>query len=764
MREGRQYARPLNTGRAAAMRHPARAGVLVGLLGATALSAPAAAQDDDGLYWAERLGNRITVSATRSPVAVDEVPATVTVITAEQIADEMATDIKDLVRFEPGVSVRRAPARFGAALGTTGRSGNEGFTIRGIGGNRVLIQVDGIRSPQGFEFGAQDAGRGGYTDIGLVKSVEILRGPGSALYGSDGLSGVVSFTTSDPADLLQGSGDLGGFARAQYNSSDDEFSETAAVAGRTGNISALLAYTRRDFAELDNQGAVGGTGESRTEPNPQDGQSDALLGKLVWTGGGHRVRFTGEYLQREVHSDILSGQGPVFFGPAPSWIVDSLTADDSTERKRASLDWTWEGDGAVEYAHVAAYWQDGEDVQFALEERSPVGATPRPDRERLNTFDNRVWGIAAEARSDFATGAIGHRLAYGGDVSWTNQRGIRDGTEPPFGESFPTSAFPETDFMLGGVFLGDEIDLLGGGLTLFPALRFDFYELDPRDDPLYPALSQAGQEDSRVSPKFGAVAKLGGNVRLFGNYAQGFRAPTPFQVNNFFENLAFGYTSLPNPDLGPERSESWEGGVRYVSDGFSISGTAFTADYADFIAQAVVGGSFTPTDPAVFQYVNIGKARIEGLEAKADLALDNGITGRFAVAYAKGDEIPDGGARIPLNTIDPVTVVAGLGYREPGGRFGGELMLTHHAAKDADRTDSVECGGPCFAPGSSTVLDLTAFLRITDNLTARAGVFNITDESYALWGDVRGLAASSTVTDAYTRPGRNASVSLTARF
>ncbi|MGQ2932221.1 MAG: TonB-dependent receptor plug domain-containing protein, partial [Sphingopyxis sp.] len=93
------------------------------------------------------------------------------------------TDIKDLVRFEPGVSVRRQPARFGAALGSTGRAGNEDFTIRGIGGNRVLIQVDGVRVPMGFSFGAQSVGRGDSVDIGLVKSVEILRGPASALYG-----------------------------------------------------------------------------------------------------------------------------------------------------------------------------------------------------------------------------------------------------------------------------------------------------------------------------------------------------------------------------------------------------------------------------------------------------------------------------------------------------------------------------------------------------------------------------------------------------
>ncbi|WP_082836177.1 TonB-dependent hemoglobin/transferrin/lactoferrin family receptor [Croceicoccus bisphenolivorans] len=741
--------------------YPSCAGIAIAF---SLLTVPAQAQDNDGLYWADRL-NGITITATRVPVEIVDAPATVTVISDKEIADNLVTDIKDLVRFEPGISVRRAPARFGAALGATGRAGNEDFNIRGIGGNRVLIQVDGIRSPQGFSFGAQDAGRGGYTDIGLVKSVEILRGPGSALYGSDGLSGVVSFTTSDPVDLIDAGAAIGGFVRAQFSSADHEFAETAALAGRSGNWSAMLAYTRRDYEELQNKGKVGGQGEERTEPNPQDGRSNALLGKLVWSQGSHRVRLTGEYLKSKVFTDVLSGQGPVFlYGPSPSWNVDDLTADDSTKRTRVSLDWTWEGSGPIDFAHVAVYWQDGKDVQFTDEDRSSVDATPRPDRERLNTFENRVYGLTAEARSDFGTGVVGHRLAYGGDVSWTLQKGLRDGVEPPVGETFPTRAFPETDFTLGGIFLGDEISLLDGRFTIYPALRYDFYKLDPVVDPLLPNFIAEGQKDSQLSPKIGAVAKIGRTVRLFANYAQGFRAPTPSQVNNFFENLAYGYTSAPNPDLGPERSESWEGGVRLNGDSVGLAITAFQADYRDFIDQQVISGAFTPTDPAVYQWVNVGRVKVKGIEAKADFQSRNGFTGRFAVAYAKGTEKLSGGGNQPLASIDPLNFVLGLGYRDPGNRFGGELIATHHARKEAGQARGSCSEDECYRPDAFTIVDATAFLRIVEALTLRAGIFNLTDETYAYWSDVRGLSAGSSVTDAYTRPGRNASVSLSYRF
>jgi hemoglobin/transferrin/lactoferrin receptor protein len=733
------------------------------------LAVPAAAEDaTESEAESQQQTGRIIVTATRAPVLQEEAPATVTVITAEEIADQLATDIKDLVRFEPGVTVRRAPARFGAAIGATGRARNEDIAIRGIGGNRVLIQVDGIRAPQGFSFGPQDAGRGGFADVGLVKQVEILRGPASALYGSDGLAGAVSFVTSDPVDLTKGE-DIGGFVTSQYSSDDNEFAQTAAIAGQGGNLSAMIAYSRRDFGELENRGTNEGNGPLRTAPNPQDGRSDAVLAKLVWDNGPHRIRLSGEWLDSAVETEVLSGLGPAFtFGPRPVWNVDALGARDTVERKRASLDWTYDGTSAdvIEYAFLSAFWQDAEDRQFAFEERTTLTATPAPDRERLNTFENRVYGAAGEVRSGFATGGIRHRITLGGDVSWTRQEGLRDGTFPGRGESFPTRAFPVTDFTLGGLFIADEITLLDGAVTLFPALRFDFYDLNPTADPLLTTFTPAGQSGDRLSPKFGATVKLARDVILFGNYAQGFLAPTPSQVNNFFEFIAGGYTSIPNPDLRPETSESFEVGARYVGDIFSLQVTGFRGDYDNFISQQVIRGGFTPQNPAVFQFVNFAGARIEGLEARAEMRLDSGWNARFAMAYANGDTFDQAGARLPLDTIDPFNLIAGVGYRAPSGRFGGELILTHNGRKEARELERAADGTDLFVrPEASTILDLTAFYALTDRLKLRAGLFNLTNEAYALWSDVRGLRTGDAgILDAFTRPGRNLSVSASFRF
>lgn len=720
-----------------------------------ALAAPATpvfAQDNDGDYWAARK-SQIVVTATRTAVKTEDVPVTVTVKSDEQIADELVTDIRDLVRFEPGVSVQRQPARFGAALGATGRARNDSFNIRGIGGNRVLIQVDGVRVPDGFSFGAQASGRGDYVDLGLIRSVEILRGPSSALYGSDGLAGAVSFITADPSDFVEEGKSIGGLLRAAYSSADQEFSETAILAGRSGDWSAMAAYTRRDYQELDNQGAVGGTGAARTRPNPQDGRSDAALARLVYDpANGHKLRLTGEYLDTHLYTNGLSGL---------SASVDRLEGFDSGTRKRVSLDWSWDGEGAIDFARVALYWQDGEDRQYTEEDRATV-----PDRTRLNTFENRVFGASADARADFTIGAITHRLVFGGDISQTRQRGLRGGTVPPAGETYPTRAFPSTDFTRAGLFVGDEIAIADGRLLLYPALRFDWYDLSPDNDPLLPSFVGAKQHGSRLSPKFGAVWKITDQVRLFANYATGFKAPEPGQVNQFFENLTspfFSYRSIPNPDLGPERSESVEGGIRFASDAVSLDVTGFSARYKDFISQEQIGGAGTIAHPILYQFVNLDRVRVKGAEARFEGRAASGLYATLALSYAKGDVIEPTGARTPLSTIDPLKLVAGVGYREAQGRFGGQIIMTHSARVSASRTTGI-CTPGCFRPDGFTILDATAFARIVDGLKLRAGVFNILDKKYAWWSDVRGLASTSTVTDAYTQPRRNASVSLSFRF
>lgn len=712
---------------------------------------PAGAEDAAG----EVIVDPVSVLGSRTEKLASEVPMTVSVVTAEELEDRLAADIEDVVKLEPGVSVRAAPTRFGAALGTTGRDGAAGFNIRGLEGNRVLIQVDGVRVPDGFTFGAQSVGRGDYQDLDLMKSVEILRGPASALYGSDGVAGAVSFTTKDPADFLRDGASYGGRVRGVYGSADDSVGATGVAAGRQGRLSGMVAYTYRAGRETETQGTNDAANTDRTTANPQDILTRSVLGKLVFEiSETNRVRLTAEHYDRDIKANVLSG---IAKPPLASTSVLGLRAADDIQRDRVMLDQRVTfGGGPVDRLLWSAYWQESETVQFTAEDRNTAA-----DRTRRNTFDNRVYGVSAQLESDFGTAGLDHRLIYGFDASRTRQTGLRDGTVPPAGEAFPMRAFPTTDYTLAGAFVQDEIGLLGGRLKLFPALRFDHYKLSPKADPLLGAFSPASSDDSRLSPKMGVVFEPAAQARLFFNYARGFKAPSPSQVNNAFANPIQNYRSISNPDLKAETSEAFEGGARWVTPIWSAEVTAFSGEYRNFIEQVQVAGTFTPTDPGVFQFVNLSKVKIHGIEGRARLRLENGLGAFLSAAYAKGNSYSP--AKAPLDSIDPVKVSFGVSYRDPAGRFGGELTAVHTERKDAGRV-AVVCTPTCFRPSGSTVLDVTAFWRVADGLTARAGVFNVTDETYAYWSDVRGLSSTAVSRDAYTQPGRNVSLSLTYDF
>lgn len=759
---------------------------LLALSGATAFAAdvPAAPSDDQVDTVAP-----VTVVATRTATRVDEVPATVSVFTTETIEAMLATDIKDLIRFEPGVSVVSQPSRFGAALGAAGRAGNEGFTIRGLGGDRVLMVVDGVRTPDGFVFGAQSVGRGGYSDLDLMKSVEILRGPASALYGSDGVAGAVSFTTKDPGDLLGAGRNFGARARVGYNSADEGLTEGLALAGRAGTLSGMIAYTHRDSSETETQGEATGeevtstggiTYANRTLANPQENSSDAVLAKLVWDFAPNQsLRLTYETYQADSDYDVLSGRTTRTVAATPptaATAVLGLTAADTTERNRASLDWRFSEAFGLDEGQVSVYGQEAKTRQYTYEDRVGV------DRIRDNQFNNEVFGASAFARKTLALGGTEHRVTFGGDWSRTTQEGVRDGAVPPAGETFPTSAFPKTDYTLSGVFVQDEIALAGGDLRIIPALRYDAYELSTEADPLYLG-TRADQDDSHVSPKLGVVWQATPQFQVFANAAEGFKAPTPSQVNNYFANLAFGYTSAPNPDLDPETSRSIELGVR-LRDAAALNGrlsgqlVAFKSDYDDFISQQVTSGAGTPADPLVYQFVNFSSVEVQGLEARAELEWDNGVRVRFAGAWADGDQT-DAGVTRSLSTIDPIKLVWGLGYTAPEADWGAEGIVTWSARKDRKDTDGMSCYGAagvgCFVNDAFALVDLTAYWNLTDQVTARLGVFNLFDQKYSWWSDVRGVGrvavpgvagqfTNPASVDAYTQPGRNLGLSLSWRL
>jgi hemoglobin/transferrin/lactoferrin receptor protein len=272
-----------------------------------------------------------------------------------------------------------------------------------------------------------------------------------------------------------------------------------------------------------------------------------------------------------------------------------------------------------------------------------------------------------------------------------------------------------------------------------------------------------GIDHTSVSPKLGIIRRLGATTSAYLQYAEGFRAPPYDDVNVGFTNIAFGYTAIPNPDLKPEESRGFEVGIRGGQGGNYWSLAAFHNDYEDFIESLVAIGIDPDTGLLVFQSQNIAEARIYGVEFRGGLdfgSLDARLSGwrlRSSIGWARGDDQTDD---VPLNSIDPLKGVLGVGYEQPGGRWGAELVLT--AVDRKDRID--ESAGSQFSAPGFEVIDLLAHLAVGERATLHLGISNLTDETYWEWSDVRGRPAGDPVIDRYSRPGRAVSASLQFRF
>lgn len=729
------------------------------LLGGAALAqtgpSPTTAPGESDRVAAAGALKPVVISGSRSERDLQEVPARVDVIEGEALDPTRAQDIRELVRELPNVEVRRAPQRFGAVQSPTGRDGNAGFNIRGLQGNRVLLTIDGIRMPRELSNGVLGAASFGrdYYDLGLISRVEILRGSASALYGSDGLAGMVSMFTTHPDDLLGEGRTFGGRAGVRADTEDDSLGAGVTLAGIVDERLRWLGSVQVGRAEaLDNQGSNDAPNLNRTTPNPQKDRNVSALGKLVFTpGGGQTHTLALEHVDKSSDIEVLSARSATATG--------TLDLDGTTDMQRTRLSW----DGRFQLAQA---WADSVRATMGLQrsesrEVTQERRTAAPtQRSRDVTYEENLWQAVLQAERTRALGnGWAHTFIVGTDVSVADLSNLLTGTGAPAGETYPLKRFPDTRETTAALFAQSEF--VSDRWSVIPALRVDRFSLDARSDALYPQ-TPANLSDGSLSPKLGLIFRPQPQWQVFANAAAGFKAPSPLQVNNNFQNITgpfFFYETLPNPNLKPETSQTLELGARGEHGRLNWLVTAFTGRYKDFIEDNVqVGGSGTAADPLQFQSVNRNRVRISGFELEGRWALTPATT--FKVAYGRTSG-RDTALNQALNSVNPAKVVAGLEHRVAAWTLGA--TVTHSAAKDEEDINFATTPQQ-FATPSWTTLDLRATWRFSKATRLSAALHNVTDRKYWVWSSVQGVAANSAVLDAFTAPGRSLSVALVTDF
>jgi len=699
---------------------------------------------------------QLVITATRLPRTVENIAGTITLVSAEQIERELTEDIDDLVRFQPGVS-----------LSTARRGGNEGFSIRGIGGNRVLTIIDGIRGSDIYQAGPASHGRDNI-DTDHIKTVELIRGPASVLYGADAIGGAVILTSKAPQDYLAPDQDRHFSMRASTADADSQTRSGFTAAYQRSALGLLAQYTHRAFAEQQ----VAGPGSL----NPQDGTSDSLLLQAHWDAApGHQLRFSVDRFVEKTKTRLDSDIGRT---------VTASHGLDDTRRLRFGLHYQWlAGLALFDDLEFSINEQDTEALQHTEQLRTSYSfVDPRDPRSHGGVaalrqtdfeFNQQTFALNLNLRKTVLQDSVTHSLAYGANFEQTETQRPRNRCEQdlasgqrlcrisayPFAppEVFPNKTIPDTSTTRSGFYIQDEMVFANGRITLIPGARYDRYEMDALPDS---ALDGTGEverygfavksiSEGATSLSLGVLYDFDETWSMFGQYAEGYRPPNFAEANQSFVNLGLQYAAVPNPELAAETSKGLEFGLRGNFANAFLSIAAYRNRYSDFIESAFVR---TEGRISLFQNRNVGKVEIRGAEVNARLVLNARWQARTALAWSRGDDLT---ASTPLDSVEPLTAVAGLRFDATSRRWGGELLLTAVADKDrVSSADSVTAKG-------YQVVDLIGHYDFSPATRLRFGAFNVFDTQYARWVNISSLNADqATAIENARQPGRNFRVGL----
>lgn len=690
--------------------------------------------------------DRITVVAHRQPRRLSEVAGTVTVIGPERLARDMAFEVDDLVRYEPGVEIDNGSTRFGYS----------GFRIRGVGGNRTAVLIDGVPVPDRFAVGNfSDSGRG-LINLGLAGRIEILRGPASTLYGSKALGGVVAIDLIDVDDLLTDHNSGTRFALEGSNDAD-RYRLTAATALQRDRNSLVLAGAAQRSDQVDVA--------ERPADIPLDlvdQQQSAVLIRAGRDTAAGKLRLSLDGLRETRDADLRA-----LLGSGRLANTTRLTGDDRRYQWRVLLDQQLEPIGPISQGHWRAWHQRSDTLQLTLDQRS---IAPSPI-EVFRRFELRQesTGLGIDLESDLSLFDRVSRLGYGLELSQTRVQSQRDGlqtslttgesTRTVLGESFPLRDFPRSRITELGIYLQGEVPLWTGGPTLSPGLRFEYYDLGLEQDTLFdqsfPEAQTTELDTTAWMPRLGLLWPLGPNVEAFAQYARGFRSPPFDDVNIGLELAQFGVRAIANPDLKPERGRTLEAGLRWRGPTTRLELVAFRNRYDDFIQSRAPLGFDPVSGFVLFQSINRDRVRIEGGELRLRQDLGRGLSAELAAEWTRGEDRSDGRS---LSGISPPKAVAELNWISSDARW--ETRLVAVAARSQRRLED-EAGDPLFsAPGYLTVDWLTRWFP-RQGVEVGFGLFNLADRHYWQSSNVIGRPPDDRLLPLLAEPGRSARLRVT---
>lgn len=562
--------------------------------------------------------NEVTVSATKIQKTIDKIGSPVYVISRKEVERTEGRNIEEVLIRVPGVF-------------TEDRYHNETnlVSFRGVGLHThvtrgILVLVDGVSLTEAM-------GRTDFEGVDLenAEKVEVLKGPVSALYGPNGITGVINVIEKTPKE---------GF-HAKLKASLGGYGSTSLSGDVNGGKNGFRYLVKGKYFNTDGYLDRSGSNSSR-------------LGlKLIQRfNNSGKLQFTTDYISSEM--DVPGTLTQEQFDDR-SRIASNLFAGYNRDVVRTNLVYTQNLNDKVDIYGNLYYRNNNSDGFYA----------------DTSFSEDEINSIGGEIRSQFKNQIFGKKNSIVVGLSMFNENGVNE----TFRRDIETGVVGiqtnkgESAYNLFGAFMENEFTLTNK-FAITVGLRYDLVDYDWTDN-LHEGEdnTSATTNISSFSPKFGFAYNPSKSTTVFGNIARGFNPP---QISQLF--VGSSYSGLANPDLKPEYITNYELGIRgNIHHKFRYQASLFLMNFTDQIS-AEIDPEINPSVPV---NQNIGKTKHAGMETSIEYNFTNqfNVFTNYSYLDARFKDHADYGngvlRKTPHNTLN-----AGLRY---GFKFGLTAALDY---------------------------------------------------------------------------------------
>lgn len=653
----------------------------------------------------------VVVSASRRPEHDLDLPYATSVLNVDEARfGPDARSLPSLLTREPGVLLQK-----------TG-PGQSSPYLRGFTGFRTLWLVDGIR----LNNSTWRDGPNQYSstlDLYSVDRLEVVRGPGSVLWGSDAIGGTFNALT-DPADPV-----LGRFGAYELRASSAEHSLVQRLEfqdARQGGWGLKGGFSYKQFGDIEAGGDSGTLENTSFREHDLDARLDLPTDGGVLSFGAQSVR------QSNVPRTHRTTQSQSFHGTS---VGSELSRDLDQARDlawvRSAL--AGQGGGLVDEATVTV------SVQRQKEDQTRLRTGGRYDE---SSVDVTTTGLQVQFGNDTPVGFLTWGFdAWHDEVDSSRNDVVIGGTPPSSSVAGPVA--DDSSYDLLGVYVQNE--RVDGDLETTVGLRGTWARADAGQfdnpnvagsNPATPGNVLSARESwNDVSASLRALLHLTGETSLWAGLSQGFRAPN---LSDLTSDLEDSGAESPTPDLDPEHYVSLELGLKHKEDRWSSGVSLFRTWIRDMIVRSPTG-AFVGTTP-VFRKDNAGDGWVHGVELRGDRKLGDAFTVFGSLTWMDGrvDQVTPAGATVsgPMDRLMPITALAGVTY-EPVGQDWW-LQADVLAAGDANELSLRDQADTERIPPGGTpnweVVGLRGAVAVSERMELGLGLENLFDEDYRIHG------------------------------